>query len=144
MKQHSNSIALWMDHSHAFLIFRNEKGIYNIEEKESQQLIRVREDGQTSDVTAFGKNTFSNNEFGKHNKKTKQITDFYHDLTKSVVNYDEILLFGPTTAKDEFFNLLMDNKSFDGKKIDIESTDKMTKPQMKAYVKEYFSDKKEK
>jgi len=41
-------------------------------------------------------------------------------------DYEEVLLFGPTNAKNELFNLLKDDRHFEKIKIEVKSGDKMT------------------
>ena len=56
-----------------------------------------------------------------------------------VKNYDEVILFGPTDAKVELFNILKADQHFDKIKIDIKQADKMTENQQHAFVKDHFS-----
>lgn len=140
MKHHSNHIAVWMDYSTAKLVYP--KGVeYQVEIVGSSHDIHPREDGQHSDHTRVGKNRESNNEYSRHHKEMEQLHSYYHILEKVLRPYDEILLLGPTKAKDELFNILMDDKTFNGKRIELEKSDKMTEPQLLAFVKDYFAEK---
>jgi hypothetical protein len=49
-------------------------------------------------------------------------------------------LFGPTTAKQELFNLLSKDHNFMKTNIEVKDTDKMTPKQQEAFVREYFSE----
>ena len=51
---------------------------------------------------------------------------------------DEVLLFGPTNAKTELYNLLKEDRHFNKHEIDIETSDNLTENQMRAFVKEHF------
>jgi len=53
-------------------------------------------------------------------------------------NYQEILLSGPGTAKEQLFNHLSENKLFKGKDIEVKSSDKLTKNQMLSKVLYFF------
>ncbi len=138
MKHFKNHIAVWMDHHQAHLIYSKGKDEFAIESIVSAHDTHPRIDGEEATGATFGKNRESNNEYRKHNIDHNQLQEYYKVLQKVLLKYDEILLFGPTTAKEEFFNILFADKSFSGKRISMEAADKMTENQMIAYVKEYF------
>ena len=57
-----------------------------------------------------------------------------------VINdYNEVLLFGPTDAKTELFNVLKNNRQFEKIKISVQAADNMTDNQQKAFVKDFFN-----
>ena len=64
--------------------------------------------------------------------------EFYKKISQEIFKYDDIIVFGPTDAKLELFNILDTNPLFDRIKIDVKQTDKMTENQELAFVKEYF------
>ena len=64
--------------------------------------------------------------------------EFYNKLRNELLNYNEILLFGSTTAKTELTNILNDNNHFKDVKITIKNTDKLTKKKQIAFVNECF------
>src|SRR5665811_2346615 len=61
-----------------------------------------------------------------HNKEQNHQSDFYKTLSNIINDDKEVLLFGPTEAKTELFNLLKDNRRFDKIKINVKPADKMT------------------
>ena len=52
--------------------------------------------------------------------------------------YDEIFIFGPGTAKNEFQNYLLKENHFSGKRIIVEDSDYMTSNQQEKHVQKYF------
>ncbi|MDM8159585.1 hypothetical protein QUH73_07160 [Labilibaculum sp. K2S] len=54
------------------------------------------------------------------------------------MEYSEVLLFGPTNAKTELYNLLKEDSHFNNIKINVETTDNLTENQMYEFVKEHF------
>jgi len=74
-----------------------------------------------------------------NHKEQQMQSKYYKRLIDSIKDYDEILLFGPTDAKNELFNLLKADHFFNGKKIELKNTDKMSASEMHHFVKEYFS-----
>lgn len=83
--------------------------------------------------------TLAKSEHVMHNKEQHQQAAFYKDLGKTILKYDEVLLFGPTDAKTELFNVLKADHQFDHIKLEVQSADKMTENQEYAFVKDYFS-----
>jgi len=87
-------LGIWMDHSTAHLIeLEAETGITQTIE---------------SDFTHQEKEkSLSKSENVMHNKEQHSHTDYYRKLGEVIKNYDEVLLFGPTEAKAELFNILV-------------------------------------
>ena len=73
-----------------------------------------------------------------NNKEDQMLAKYYKKLADCINHYNEILLFGPTDAKKELYNLLKDDHLFEDKKIVLKATDKMTAVEMHNFVKEYF------
>ncbi|MES2575853.1 MAG: hypothetical protein V4572_12990 [Bacteroidota bacterium] len=74
-----------------------------------------------------------------HNKEDQQLSIYYKKLSELIKDYNEVVLFGPTDAKVELFNVLCKEDEFRKIKIEIKNTDKMTDNQKISFVKEYFS-----
>jgi hypothetical protein len=142
MKHSTNHVGVWLDHHLAHFIYPKGNGKYAIETMESPHDRHPREEGKGSDDSSYRTflgNRASNNEYRKHNIENDQLHDYYRELKTVLDKYDEVLVFGPTTAGNELFNLMLTDKGYDGKKLWLEKTDKMTENQLKAYVKEYFT-----
>ena len=73
-----------------------------------------------------------------HQKEQHRQSEYYNKLGENIKNYKEVLLFGPTDAKTELFNVLRTDHRFANIKIEIKQSDKMTENQQHAFVKEYF------
>ncbi|MCX8081671.1 MAG: hypothetical protein N3F09_10595 [Bacteroidia bacterium] len=135
-------IGVYLDHHKAYFIpFENgTTEIKEIMESEYTRLERI--EGETSDTTFWNSrgNASSNNENRKNNKAESQLKEYYNDISKKICEYDEILLFGPTTAKNELKNILCENKSFNGKTIHIQSADQITENQKKEFVWKFFNE----
>jgi hypothetical protein len=59
-------------------------------------------------------------------------------LSLIIKDFDEVVLFGPTSAKTELFNLLRKDRNFGKIKIEVKNADKLTENQLSAFVKEHF------
>lgn len=73
-----------------------------------------------------------------HNKEQHQQAEYYKSLAEVIGQYDEVLLFGPTEAKVELYNLFKDDHLFSNIKVRIIQTDKMTSNEEHAFVKAHF------
>lgn len=93
----------------------------------------------TSDFNHQEKNSISKNESLMHNKEQSHQLSYYKKIIAAISRYDEILLFGPTEAKNELLNLLRTDREFEFKKVETIDADKMTENQQKAFVREYFT-----
>lgn len=118
-------IGIWMDHSTAHLMeFSPEDMTTNT--IESSFTNQVKADSQ------------SKGEHLMHNKEQQQQAGYYHELAAIIKDYDAVLLFGPTNAKAELFNLLKGDHHFDKVHIEVKQTDKMTDNQQHAFVRTHF------
>ena len=76
-----------------------------------------------------------------HTKEQHKLSAYYKELGEVIRNYDEVILFGPTDAKVELFNILKADHLFAKTEIELEQTDKMTEYQQQSFVKKYFISK---
>ena len=118
-------IGVWMDHSVAHIMEQKNNDILTNSIK--------------SEFTHQEKeHSLSKNENLMHNKEQHMQSNYYKKISDAVLGHNEILLFGPTTAKEELSNLLKTDHHFANVKISVKHADKMTENQQKAFVKEYF------
>lgn len=121
----TKQLGIWMDHSRA-------------------HLMEVTDPGKTitivSDSTHEEKEkSLQKGESLMQNKEQQQQAEFYKKIGESIINYDEVLLFGPTNAKLELHNILKEDRHFSGINIETMQAEKMTENQQHAFVKAYFS-----
>jgi stalled ribosome rescue protein Dom34 len=120
-------LGIWMDHSIAHLMeFTNKH--FEIKTIESKLHDDVKEE------------TLPKSESLRHNKKKRLLLDYYKKLSEAIKDYEQVILFGPTNAKIEFFDIISEDIRFLKIKFEIKNTDKMTQNQQHAFVKEYFSE----
>ena len=125
----TNCLGIWMDHASAHLI---EFTTDPIETRIIESTFTHAQDLDSS---------FLKGEKSMHNKEQDENWSFYRKLSTIIEKYAEVLLFGPTDAKKELFNILKSNHAFENIKIDMKQTDKMSTNQEHAFVREYFSKK---
>ena len=121
----ATKIGIWMDHQSANLI---EFTTDPIETKTIH-----------SKFTHAGKEkSLHQGENKMHGKEQHQQAEYYRELGIIIHKYESVLLFGPTQAKSELFNILNADHQFSRVKIHVEKTDKMTENQQHAFVKVFF------
>ena len=122
----ANRLGIWMDHSSANLMeFTTEP----IETKTiaSKFTHQIKED------------TIHKSEKEMHQKENHQQSEYYHLIGEQIKHFDEVILFGPTSAKTELLNLLKSDHHFDKIKIETKQADKMTETAQHAFVRDYFA-----
>ena len=121
------SIGIFMDHENACFISYNQN-VEPIIKSKFSHLEKIKS------LNTHGENLM-------HNKEQHLQLDYYNEIAEVIKKYDYVLLFGPTEAKNELFNILHANHLFDKINIKIENTDKMTDNQQHAFVLEFFKNK---
>jgi hypothetical protein len=117
--------AIYMDHFMANII----------EYKDTAKEVKIIK----SDFNHFEKEKIlQKGESHLHNKEQDMQSEFYKKIIDELPNYSEVLLFGLTTAKIEFSNILHDDINFKSVKITVKNTDELTKKEQIAFVNECF------
>ena len=123
-----NKIGIWMDHSIAHLMeySNNPFEVKTIESYFTQQE-KI--------------NSLLKGEKHLHYKEQELQSKYYKKLMTVVKKYKEVILFGPTDAKEELFNVISADNRFENINIQVKQTDKMTAKQKHDFVKEFFANK---
>lgn len=122
----AKKLGIWIDHSSAHLTeFTADPLETNTIESNFTYQDRQKSLGRSENVM--------------HNKEQHHQSEYYKKLGEAIKNYEDVILFGPTDAKVELFNVLRADQRFAKIKIEIKQTDKMTEYQQHAFVREYFS-----
>ena len=122
----NKKIGIWMDHSSAHLIEFSETP-FEVETIESKFTHEEKE------------KSLAKGESHLHHKEQQFLLDYFKKIAKVILNYDKVVLFGPTNAKTEFFNYLSEDHRFVKIKIYIKETDKMNSFQRQNFINDYFS-----
>jgi hypothetical protein len=118
-------LGIWMDHSNAFLLEMVNDTI------ETNSVV-----SELSDPEA--EFNFYKGEKLIHKKEQHLQLSYYRKLGEIIKKYQEVVLFGPTDAKNELLNLLKTDHLFEDIKIEVINSGKMTESQMQTFVREYF------
>ena len=116
---------IWMDHSSAHLM----------ELKGNEIISKTIESKFTH---AEKEKTLVKSENLMHHQEQHLQASYYKKISEALVNQDEILLFGPTTAKNELSNILKADHHFAKAKIKVIQADKMTENQQHDFVRHHF------
>lgn len=120
-----NKIAIYMDHFSANLIEFS---------KSAKNMKTIK-----SEFNHFEKEKIlQKGESHLHNKEQDLQIKFYKEIASNCLNYSQLLLFGPTTAKTELQTILSNNNRFSEVEIPIKNTDKLTPNEQIAFVNNYF------
>src|SRR5450830_270500 len=120
-------LGIWMDHSFAHLTELTNDTIVT-ETIESKPKLQVKEE-----------DLYYKDESHMLNKEQNKLSAYYKKLSDVILDYDEVILFGPTDAKNELLNIIKNDHLFDKIKIEAKSADKMTENQQHIFIKEYFN-----
>ena len=72
--------------------------------------------------------------------KVKQLQlKYYNNIRKSIQDFYYVVLFGPTDAKRELFDLLAEDESLTKVKVEIKETDEMNAREKHEFVQKHFS-----
>ena len=133
-------IGVWIDQSKAYLVGYHKGKAELIETVDSPYESIKRIEGEGKDMTRFSPNPehASNNEHKKHNITQNELNEYFKMMETKLHPFDDILLFGPGTAKEQLRNRLRENKSFGGKWLSVQPSDKLTDNQLLAFVRDFY------
>jgi hypothetical protein len=118
-------VGIWMDHANAHIMEYavEDYSIATIESKFGKE--------DKLEALTHGENLL-------HHKKQQADQAYYKELLEIIKNYDDVLLFGPSNAKTELFNLFKSIPHLNHIKVATQPAEKMTNNQMHAFVTHYF------
>jgi hypothetical protein len=121
-------VGLWIDRRRAAIVTMK-NGDLDMRQVLSDIEKHVRFSGGAQD---FSEEDIEERRFENHLRK------YYDEIISNIHDAESILIFGPGEAKIELKKRI-DGKSFIGKKIHVETEDKMTDRQITAKVKRHFN-----
>jgi hypothetical protein len=78
-------------------------------------------------------------ENGMHQKEHHEQSAYYKQIADVIRDYQDVVLFGPSTAKLELLNMMRADHHFEKIKLETKESDKMTQNEQHAFVRKYFS-----
>ncbi len=122
----SKSIGIYMDHQSANLIAFTAQPM-------KPTIIECKFTHQAKE------DSLVKNENLMHNKEQHQQHEYYMELAKAIKEYTQVVLFGPTNAKSELYNILKLDHNFDKIKIELLQSDKIPDHEQHAFVHNHFA-----
>lgn len=122
----TQQLGVWMDYSKAHIMTPNT-------ESNESKIIESKPDSTVNEQDIYLKD-----ESHQLNKEKAHLSVYFKKISDIILKYNEVLLFGPTDAKKELFNLLKDDSHFSHIQFEVKSVDKMTDNQLHAFVNDYF------
>ena len=118
-------LGIWMDHAHAQIIECPNRGME----------IRVVKNDFTHQAK---QESLQKGELHMHHKEQQQQAKYYANLAEVIRHYKDVVLFGPTDAKIELYNIIKSDAACSDIDIDVVQSDNITENQKVAFVREHF------
>ena len=127
---------MWIDHKKAIVVTVNEIG------EEVQEILSDVETQPRRSGDSPMKGHYESLQVPADDRRQKnftgQINIYYDAVISSIGDAESVLIFGPGQAKDELKERLQGSNR-NGLAIEMETSDKMTEPQIAAKIHEYFA-----
>ena len=130
------NVGLWIDHKQAYLIW-NEEGKVEVIPS------RIEPPAHYSGGTQLGGklNQKADTEARRSDRFRLQINKYYQQVMTALKDASSIFIMGPGEAKIEFQKAIKKSKDLQKRLLKVETTDKMTKNQMIAYVRKFYKNR---
>ena len=127
------NVGLWIDHRQAYVI-SDQDGI--VEVIPSHLEPPAHYSGGTQLGGKF--NQKGDTQYRKSDRFRLQLKKYYRQVISALKDANSIVIMGPGEAKIEFEKAIRKYKSMKSRVLKVETTDKMTKNQMVAYVRKFY------
>lgn len=132
----STKVGLWIDHRKSIIVSMSKQG------EEIKEIISDVEKQPRRSGDSPLKGTYETVQVPADDRLQKAFTGnlniYYDKVIASIGSAESILIFGPSTAKDELKELLKE-KNLDSRIVGVETVDKMTDHQIAAKARQYFA-----
>lgn len=132
----NHKVGIWIDHKKAVIVSASADRV-TAKTLESEVGAHARYSGRAGDPTPDGRQTGGGAK--KYEERYGQHLDRYYDAVISQLGQPEaLLIFGPGEAKLQLEKRLSRSKALVERIVGIETTDKLTDPQIVAKVKAHY------
>ena len=132
----NQKMGIWIDHKKAVIVSASEDGV-TARTLESGIGPHAHYSGRAGSQTSDGPHEGGGEK--KYERRYDEHLDRYYDEVITQLGQPEaVLIFGPGEAKLQLKERLSRSKSLSEHAVEIETTDKLTDPQIVAKVKEHF------
>ncbi|HXV15017.1 MAG TPA: hypothetical protein VEC56_12495 [Candidatus Krumholzibacteria bacterium] len=126
-------VGIWIDHRRAVVV-TIENGSESIKTIEGDVDRQPKAAGRSGNATKWGPQAPINERRIEENYRL-HVVHFYKDVIKSIGKPDQLLVMGPAQAKLEFAEEIEKVAELRGVPLKVETTDKMTDPQVAAKLR---------
>jgi len=126
MTRAATKLGIWMDYEMAHIMEFN-ANVIETKTIESKFTLSDKE------------NIMHNSNHEMHNHEQHNQEGYFKQLAEIILNYEEVILFGSTSAKDELLSKITTDKRFENIQVCTQQTNKMTEKQQHVFVQNYFS-----
>ena len=131
------NIGIWIDSNKAVIIILS-NNTHSLKKIESNIVFRERVEGETKKYGRFG-GQYLTYEKNRENRRNELTNLFFKKLVKEISNCNAIVLFGPSTMKNQFEKEIKKNMQIADKLVGTYNSDSITENQMVAWVKDCFN-----
>jgi len=131
------NIGIWIDSNQAVIITLS-NNTHSLKKIESNIVFRERVEGETKKYGRFG-GQYLTYEKNRENRRNELTNLFFKKLVKEISNCHAIVLFGPSTMKNQFEKEIKKNMQIANKLVGTYNSDSITENQMVAWVKDCFN-----
>lgn len=82
--------------------------------------------------------TLQRSESEMHHKEQDKQRQYFKKIAAIAVDFNQLVLFGPTTAKTELLHFLQKDNSFEKIQVETENTVKMSLKEQEVFVHDHF------
>jgi hypothetical protein len=132
----NHKVGIWIDHKRAVIVFASADGV-TAKTLESEIGPHAQYSGRAGAQTSDGPHEGGGEK--KYEQRYGQHLDQYYDeVIRELGQPEALLIFGPGQAKLQLKERLSRSKALSERIVGIETTDKLTDPQIVAKVKEHY------
>jgi len=134
-------VGVWLDQAKAYLIGIQDGNAFLIEIIDSNVKIDKREKVVINYNLKFALDLQASisNEILRGQIKTNELQGYFKRIQSKLEDFDDILIIGPGSIKDQFFNDLLIHHVIDSKNVQVQTKGRFSENQLLAYINDFFT-----
>ena len=132
----SNKVGIWIDHKKAVIVSASADGV-TAHTLESEVGPHARYSSRAGSPASDGSQG-GGGEKHYEERYDEHLDRYYDEVIRQLGQPEALLIFGPGEAKLQLKERLSGSKALSQRIVGVETTDKLTDPQIVAKVKEYY------
>jgi hypothetical protein len=133
----NRKVGVWIDHRNAVIVFASAEGV-TTKTVESNVGPHARYSSRAKYPTPDGPQD-GRGERKFEQRFHEQLDRYYDEVIGQIGQPEALLIFGPGEAKLQLRERLTHNKALSERVVGVETTDRLTEPQIVAHVKERYA-----